>query len=260
MIHGFLRRARKCWHHLFSITKYYWYHKIVFGVTNTKFDISCCVFRESFLNDQYGIRKFLKGIGSSSNILFLDIGRNHGFVFYYMMYYIMRTNFQVSVVNYYGIDPSPLKFVYFNFQDYLSKRGIKINYHIIDRAVVFAGEHHAMLKYGEGNFGNFHVLGSNYAQNSAARQSDFEYVNIIVETIHFCDLLKIISDNIDCNSIIVKIDCKNRTDYMFTAILDMLSVHKINYLVSCERDGSCNRDVSAYAIKDANVLSASNTV
>jgi hypothetical protein len=43
-------------------------------------------------------------------------------------------------------------------------------------------------------------------------------------------------------------------------ILDMLSSRKINYLVSCEHDGSSNRDVSAYAKKDVNVLSASNTV
>jgi len=259
-IHGVLRRAKYYWYHLFGVIKYYWYHKRVFGVTNTKFDISYRVFLESFLNDQYNIRKFLTSLGKSNEIFFLDIGRNHGFVFYYTMYHIMITNFHVCIINYYGIDPSPLKLVYFNFHDYLSKHGIKLNYNIIDRAIVFNHEQKVILKYGENNFGNFHVLGSNYAKNSASRQSDFEYVNITVETIQFSEIVKIINRNINSDAIIVKIDCKNRTDHMFMEILDMLSPRKINYLVSCERDGSSDRDVSSYAKKDVNVLSASNTV
>jgi len=108
----------------FQVCQYYWYHKHVFSITNTKFDISYCVFRESFLRDIYGIRRFLNNIDSSDKLLFVDIGRNHGFVFYYTMYHIMRTKFPVSVVDYYGIEPSPLKFVYFNYHDYLSKQGI----------------------------------------------------------------------------------------------------------------------------------------
>jgi hypothetical protein len=156
-------------HKVLGPARYYWYHKWVFGVTNTKFDISYCVFLESFLNDQYNIRKFLKSICNSNELFFLDIGRNHGFVFYYMMFHIMKTKFPVSIINYYGIDPSPLKFVYFNFHAYLSKHGIKLNYNIIDRAIVFNQEPKVILKYGENNFGNFHVLGSNYANQSACK-------------------------------------------------------------------------------------------
>ena len=130
-LRGVLRPAKHYWSRLFGLAKYFWYHKVVFGITNTKFDISYCVFRESFLNDQYKIRKFLESVGEAKELFFLDIGRNHGFVFYYMMYYVMKINFSVSVINYYGVDPSPLKFVYFNFHDYLAKKRIKINYNII---------------------------------------------------------------------------------------------------------------------------------
>jgi len=245
-------------HGIHRLAKYYWYHKCVFGITNTKFDISYCVFRESFLRDQYNIKAFIDRIGSSRRIFFLDIGRNHGFVFYYAMYHVMKTGFQVSSVDYCGIDPSPLKFVYFNFHDYLSKHGIKINYTIIDRAVVFDQARKAVLKYGENNFGNFHVLGSNYSKPGEGRPSDRQYVEITVDTIQFSEILKLIDDNREADAVIVKIDCKNRTDYMFTEILDRLSARKIRYLVSCERDNSSDRDVSAYAKPGIGVLSAWN--
>jgi hypothetical protein len=240
--------------------KFYWFHRHVFGITNTKFDISFRVFCQSFVNDQYNIRNFIDNVGSAEELFFLDIGRNHGFVFYYAMYHIMKTNFPVSVIHYCGIDPSPLKFVYFNFHDYLSKRGIIIHYHIIDRAVVFNADRTAILKYGENNFGNFHILGSNYANHAVAHQATYEYVEISVDTVPFSDVLEIIKKHIANDVIIIKIDCKNRTAYMFSRILDLLSSSKTNYLISCERDESADRDLSVYAREEFNVLSASNVV
>ena len=223
-----------------SRLKFYWFHRHVFGITNTKFDISFRVFCQSFVNDQYNIRNFIDNVGSAEELFFLDIGRNHGLVFYYAMYHIMKTNFPVSVIHYYGIDPSPLKFVYFNFHDYLLKRGIKIHYHIIDRAVVFNADRNAILKYGENNFGNFHILGSNYANHAIAHQANYEYVEISVDTVPFSDVLEIIKKHIANDVIIIKIDCKNRTAYMFSRILDLLSSSKTNYLISCERDESAD--------------------
>ena len=243
-----------------SRLKFYWFHKHVFGITNTKFDISFRVFCQSFVNDQYNIRNFIDAVGSAKELFFLDIGRNHGFVFYYAMYHIMKTNFPVSVIHYYGIDPSPLKFAYFNFHDYLLKRGIKIHYHIIDRAVIFNADRNAILKYGENNFGNFHILGSNYADNTVGQQADFEYVEINVDTIQFSDVLEIIKKHMGNDAVIVKIDCKNRTAYLFSRILDLLLPSNTNYLISCERDESADRDLSVYARKGFNVLSASNVV
>lgn len=101
---------RRCGRYL-HVPRYIRYHEFVFSVTNTKFGISYCVFQESFIADQYNIRRFLDRVGESEEICFIDLGRNHGFVFYYMMYYIMKARIRISTINYYGIDPSPLKFV-----------------------------------------------------------------------------------------------------------------------------------------------------
>jgi hypothetical protein len=225
---------------------YFWYHKVVFRIDNTKFDISFCVFLESFINDQYGIREFIDKMKSSDELTFVDLGRNHGFVFYYMMYYLMKKDFPVKKINYYGIDPSPLKFTYFNFHDYLKRNGITVDYNIIDRAVVFDNERHVRLQYGEKNFGNFHVSGSNYVSRSDAPSSRFEFIEICVETMQFDEVRKIITDNAGSDTLIVKIDCKNRTDYMFAEILDMLADAPIDYLLAAEQDGSSDRDLSGY--------------
>lgn len=244
---------------IWRVAQFYWYHKFVFGITNTKFDISYCVFRESFLEDQYNIRKFLDELGQCKELLFLDIGRNHGLVFYYTMYYLMKRNIRIPVINYYGIDPSPLKFVYFNFHKEIAKRGMRINYNIVDRAVVFNGEPTVKLKYGEGNFGNFNVAGSNYGEKARSVQSYYEYVEINVETIKFSELLTIVEHNRNADAIIVKIDCKNRTDYMFMKFLDVLSAQNAKFLVSCETDGSSSRDVSSYKKSGVPVLTASRS-
>lgn len=236
---------------------YLWYHKRVFGVSNTKFDITFCVFRESFLKDQYGIRDFLGRQKAAREITFVDLGRNHGLVFYYMMYHIMRSRFPVSVINYYGVDPSPLKFVYFNFHEYLKTNAIKINYIIIDRAVVFDDARRVTLSYGEKNFGNFHVSGSNYATRAADKQSRYEYIDITVDAIPFADIKAIIADHSGSDAVIVKIDCKNRTDHMFTEVLDLLADKPVSYLIAAEHDRSSDRDVSQFVSSDGAVLTTS---
>lgn len=243
--------------------KYLWYHKHVFRITNTKFDISYCVFCESFLNDQYGIRKFLDEIGSCDELFFLDVGRNHGLVFYYTVYYIVKKGMRVRTINYYGIDPSPLKFVYFNMFDELRRLGITITYNIIDRAVVFGDETTTRLNYGENNFGNFNVTGSNHARRAASVdgwQARLEFVDLVVDTIHFSKIIDLVKKNADAGTMIIKIDCKNQTDHMFMRILDALSCGGARYLLSCERDGSCDSDVSAYLKEGGRVLTTSNIV
>ena len=258
---GVLRIAGNCRNLLTAtggLLQYCWYHKLVFGVTNTKFDISYCVFRESFLRDQYDIRKFIGKLGPCRELFFLDIGRNHGFVFYYLVYHLVQRGIRVPLINYYGIDPSPLKFVYFNQTDTLHKHGIRINYNIIDRAIVFNNEPVVALKYGEGNFGNFNITGSNYEEKLARLQSRFEYVELTVETMRFSEVLTLVKRNMSADAIVIKIDCKNRTDHMFMEFLDVLSHTNKNYLISCERDGSSGRDVSNFAKSTAAVLTVSH--
>jgi len=239
------------------LPQYFWYHKAMFGVNNTKFDITFCVFRESFLKDQYGIRAFLDKLTAAPEITFVDLGRNHGLVFYYMMYYIMKRDFAVKTINYYGVDPSPLKFVYFNFHGWLHQRGIRINYRIIDRAVVFDDSPQVTLSYGERNFGNFHVSGSNYAERSADRQSRYEFVDITVDAIPFDTIKDIVRGHLESDALIIKIDCKNRTDHMFAEMLDLLADEKVDYLVSAEHDRSSERDLGAFRSADGAVVSAS---
>ncbi len=248
---GFRLRKLMRYQHLLA---FYWYHKILFKITNTKFDISFCVFVESFIHDQYGIRTFLAQLPSSRELTFIDVGRNHGLVFYYTLYHIMKRDAPVSVIHYYGIDPSPLKFVYFNFHDYLARKGIKVHYHIIDRAVVFNREKTVKLKYGEDNFGNFNVTGSNYDEKMASKQSRFQYVEIEVETLDFEELKAIVRKHLYSDTKIIKIDCKNRTDYMFSHLLDMLSAEKLNYMIAAEHDGSSDCDVTRYLSPDKAIL------
>ena len=237
---------------------YFWYHKVVFGIANTKFDISFCVFRESFLADQYRIREFLGKQKSADELFVLDLGRNHGFVFYYMMYFIMKSGFEVKKVNYYGVDPSPLKFVYFNYFKFLRHRNLEINYFLIDRAVVFDESTHARLKYGENNFGNFNILGSNYQKNLDHAQSRFEYAYINVETISMDSVKSIVAEHMHSDALVAKIDCKNRTDCIFADLLDMMADRHGPYLISCEKDGSSDRDLSRFAHQNSRTLCASN--
>jgi len=237
---------------------YLWHHKISFGITNTKYDISFCVYRESFVKDQYDIKRFLNTTKHAENLFFLDVGRNHGFVFYYTMYHIMKSNFPVSTINYIGIDPSPLKFVYFNFLNYLLKNKIDINYFLIDKAVVLDDSSHVKLKYGEKNFGNFNIDGSNYEKKLKKIQSKLSFVEITVETISLQEIMSLIASHEDDDSIIVKIDCKNQTEVIFFEALSLLSSRTKPYLVACERDGSSGKDVSELSKDGENVLCRSN--
>ncbi len=248
-------RLGRAWRYR-HLPSYFWYHKRLFRVSNTKFDITYCVFLESFIGDQYGIRAFLDRKPKLDRLAFIDVGRNHGLVFYYTLYYMMRNSLHVSVIDYYGIDPSPLKFVYFNFHEYLRRKNIKINYHIIDRAVVFDGETSIALRYGENNFGNFHVAGSNYEARVRDLQARFEYVDINVETIPFDDIKAIIARHHGDSSLIIKYDCKNRTDHMFGETLDLLAAAPCDYALAAEHDGSSNRDISAFRSRDGGVLRA----
>lgn len=237
---------------------YWWFHKHKFSITNTKFDISYCVFRESFIQDQYDIRRFLDAVKQADTLFFLDVGRNHGFVFYYMMYHVMRSGFNTSVVNYIGIDPSPLKLVYFNFFKFLSKKNIEINYFLLDKAVVFSDESHVKLKYGEKNFGNFNITGSNYAQRLAPNQNKFSNVEITVETISLEQIKEIVTNHKTSDAMVIKIDCKNQTTRLFLDMLDILHDFDKPYLLACEKDSSGDRDVSSYSKLGVNVLTMSN--
>jgi hypothetical protein len=242
---------------IITASQYLWYHQLKFGITNIDFGNGHAVFKESFIEDQYNIRPFLNKVKSSKELFFFDIGRNHGLVFYYTMFNIMQLGFDVSTINYVGIDPSPLNFVYFNYFDFLRENKIQINYLLIDRAVVFEDVSHVKLKYGESNFGNFNVEGSNYAQKLAKYQDQFSYVEVTVETISLSEIRDLISKYKTSDSIIIKIDCKNQTDRLFFETLDILSDRQKPYLVASEKDGSTDRDVSKFQ-KKGNVLIYSN--
>lgn len=257
-IASMLGKIRKILTYAPMLLPYFWYHKVIFGITNTKFDISFCVFRESFLADQYRIREFLDRQKSADELFVLDLGRNHGFVFYYMMYRIMKGDFSVKKVIYLGIDPSPLKFVYFNYFKFLRSKNIEVKYFLIDKAVVFDDSTHARLKYGEKNFGNFNILGSNYQKNLSHAQSQYEYAYINVETISLDAIKSIVSEHLDADAIIAKIDCKNRTDCIFADLLDMMAGRDGPYLIACEKDGSSERDLAKFAHENRKTLCASN--
>lgn len=251
----------KAMHRLASyryLPQYWWHHKVRFGVTNTKFDISWLVFSESFIKDQYDIRRFLDRAKHADTLFFLDIGRNHGFVFLYMMDYIKRSGFKAKVVNYVGVDPAPLKFAYFNDFEFLRQHGIQINYHLIDKAVVYSDHKHVKLKYGENNFGNFNVDESNYARKRAALQNRFSYIEINVETLNLDEIRNIVRENKSSDAMIVKIDCKNQTTRLFTETLELLGDYDKPYLIACEKDASGDRDMSIYAKPGFNTLTHSN--
>lgn len=245
---GNLARRLKYYRH---VPAYLWYHKIRFRITNTKFDISYCVFRESFVGDQYGIRRFLDRIGKSDTLFFLDIGRNHGAVFYYALHHVDEAKIPVSKIVYYGIDPAPLKFVYY-------PGGPPVEYHLIDKAVVMNDAKVVRLKYGEGNFGNFNVSDSNYEKRKRGQQERYEFIEINVETFALEEIIDLIRNNLAADAMIVKIDCKNQTDRIFMDVLDILSNRNSPYLVASERDGSAGSDVSRFAVNDWNTLVTSN--
>lgn len=225
------------------IFSYLFYHKLIFGINNTKFDISYCVFVESFIKDQYEIRRFLSNCREINKMFFLDVGRNHGFVFYYMIWYLSRTNSKPIHIDYVGIDPSPLKFVYFNDLKTLANKKITINYRLIDRAYVSSGDKIVKLKYGENNFGNFNVEGSNYSERLKNMQTAFECIDIEVETLGLEEIFNLIREHKASDTCAIKIDCKNETSALFLSVLKELeSCGFVQQLVSCEKDFSVSED------------------
>ncbi len=233
---------------------FFYYQKLKFGITNTKLDISFAVFRESFLGDQYRIKNFAGNLDGADSLLFLDIGRNHGFVFYYFLHHLSQNNIRIDRIQYIGIDPSPLKFVYYRGL----RDGTAISYRIIDKAVVFDESKTVMLKYGERNLGNFNVTGSNFEtrMKSAARQRDF--IEIEVETISITEVNDLVRQAHAYSNVIVKIDCKNRTEIIMENALDILQDHPGAWLVACEADRSSEGRLKAKAQNLGVTLVASN--
>lgn len=206
-----------------------------FGVTNTKFDISFCVFRESFLQDQYHIRDFIDRVDRPGRIGMVDLGRNHGFVPYFLLDHIAaRTT--VEAMDYVGIDPAPLKFVHYP----TAALAFPVRYRIIDRALVFDDAPTTRLKSGEANFGNFNVAGSNVEAFMAPRQNEFDYVELEVDTL------------------IVKIVAKNRSSAVFEDVVARLSGRRAPALVACESDDTARGDVSHLASVRGKTLVWSN--
>jgi hypothetical protein len=140
----------------------------------------------------------------------------------------------------------------------LSKKDIKINYFLLDKAVVFNNEKHVKLKYGERNFGNFHIHVSNYAKKKSLHQDHYTYVELKVETISVKEIMGIVDNNKSSDAMIIKIDCKNQTTRLFLDMLDQLQDYTSPYLVACEKDSSSQEDVSNYDKPNLNVLTKSN--
>ena len=243
-----LRRLGKAPRRAWQLLLFLWYHKLVFAISGTRFDISFTVFRESFLDDQYRIRRFVRGLGPVDSLLFLDIGRNHGFVLYYLVEELTRRGPPVGRIRYVGCDPAPLKFVYHP----RPPEGTEIAYRLIDRAVVFDGAATVRLKYGERNLGNFNVSGSNFEARMARFRDRFEFVEIEVDTISAEEILGHLADHESHDAVIVKIDCKNRTEQLMLRALERLEGRTAPWLVACERDAS------AAGALDARTLAATD--
>jgi hypothetical protein len=236
-----------------QLLQYLYFHKWVVGITNTKFDISFTVFRESFLDDQYGLRNFLKSIDGTSRVLFLDVGRNHGFVFFYFLFFMKKLGCSISRIDYIGIDPSPIKFAYFP-QDLPAT---EVTYRLIDKAVIFDQSPTVRLKYGEDNMGNFNVSGSNFEKKMERIAARRRFIEIEVDTLPVDQLMNILRDAEDYSAIIVKIDCKNRTEQIMEKTLDILEPMALSWHVACERDGSSEGRLGDRTTKRAGVLLAS---
>lgn len=241
------RKAR----YLADLPSYIYFHKFRFGITNTKNNITFTVFRESFLRDQYRIREFFDQAKPAGKVLFLDIGRNHGLVFFYLLDHIAQRS-DVASIHYIGIDPSPLKFVYYNSR----KLKFPVSYRIVDKAVVFDSSETVRLKYGERNFGNFNVSGSTHEKKLSPLRDSFEFIEIEVDTIRNDELMDLLRSNLEADTIVVKIDCKNRNEVLFLDSLDILRSHAGSHLVACERDGTAGRDMSEFRSHERRALAS----
>lgn len=237
-----------------QVLAYLYYQKLKFGITNTKFDISFTVFRESFLNDQYRIKSFSGHLHGTGSLLFVDIGRNHGFVFFYFLEHMARMGTKIGRIHYIGIDPSPLKFAYY---DRLMP-GTQVDYRLIDKAVVFDGSKTVKLKYGERNIGNFNVSGSNYETRMKKVAAHSQFIEIEVDTLQVEEVLELVKGGQGIDNVIVKIDCKNCNEIIMERTLDILADHPGGWLVACERDGSSRGRLATHAEVLTETIVASN--
>ncbi len=237
-----------------QVLAYLYHQKLRFGITNTKFDISFTVFRESFLNDQYRIKSFARHLDGTDSLLFLDVGRNHGFVFYYLLDHLAKTNIRIGRIQYIGIDPSPIKFAYYD----RPPAGTQVDYRLIDRAVVFDGSQTVRLKYGERNLGNFNVTGSNYETSMKEVARRREFIEIEVETLQAEALMDLVAEARDYSAAIVKIDCKNQTEILMEQALERLEGQSGPWLAACEPDGSSEGRLRARAQAFPGALVMSN--
>jgi hypothetical protein len=234
-----------------ATVKHLYHNRYRFGITNTKRDITLTVFMESYLRDQYRIREFFDKVGDAGTVRFIDIGRNHGLVFFYTLDHIARRR-DIAQIEYTGIDPSPLKFVYYNPK----KLSFPVSYRLYDRAVVFDDSETVKLKYGENNFGNFNVSGSSHEQMLALKRNRYEFIEIEVDAMPHGEVLNLVRDACEADTIIVKIDCKNKNEVLFLDALDILSSHQGSHLVACERDGTAGRDMGEFSGADPRALSS----
>lgn len=234
---------------------YLYYQKFTFGITNTKFDISFIVFRESFLNDNYRIKEFATTVSPAGSLPFIDVGRNHGLVFFYFLQHVKKQGLKFRKIDYIGLDPSPLKFVY----DPTPPAGCDISYRIIDKAVVFDKSPTVKLKYGERNIGNFNVSGSNFEKDMSKMARKFEFIEIEVDTLSVDDLMDFVRAHENYDATVVKIDCKNRTEIIMQLAMDVLKERATPYLVACESDGSSEGALAETARKHEGTFVFSRT-
>ena len=248
------RKARKAPVRAWQLLLYIYYHKLVYRIDNTKFNISFTVFRESFLGDQYRIRKFSRQLDGAESLLFIDLGRNHGFVFFYFLHELARRGTSLKSVRYIGCDPSPLKFVYHPHPP----AGLDVSYRLLDRAIVFDDAKTVKLKYGERNLGNFNVSGSSFEARMAKAGRRYEFIEIEVDAISAEETIDLVRGHDDYDAVIVKIDCKNRTEQLMESALDVLEGRTGPWLTACERDGSGSEALARRAELSRETAVASN--
>lgn len=224
------------------------------GISNTKYDITYAVWRESYRGDQYGIREFLSKISPVDRLSFFDLGRNHGLVLLFALDFIKRKGLRVGKIDYTGIDPSPLKFAY------LPNPSTEVSYRIIDRAIVYDDSKTVKFKYGEQNFGNFNISGSNYEAKASTAHRRHQFIEIEVDTITADEVIRSITDAPGDSAVIVKIDFKNDCEIMFERVIAALEGRSGPYLIACEMDGTGSPDLLRYRKPGFNTLVCSNVL
>lgn len=234
-----LRRRLQTLKRDFPLLPSYLYHvRWRLGVRKTKYDITFCVFKESYVGDQYGIREFADKMRGQERLVMFDLGRNHGLVLLFLVDYLTRSGSTIRRIDYVGIEPSPLKFAYHK------NSSIQVHYRLIDKAIIYDDQESILLKYGDDNFGNFNVSGSNY-EGKQRRKLDF--IELEVDTMAADDVIDMVRRQPDEVPLIVKIDFKYRCSHFFEMVAKELSGRKGPLLLACEEDGTAEGDIAQYA-------------